>query len=544
MKRNVFTLKTILLGTIISLNISLFGNTPILLISPELPVLPQNKAEEEDGSNSEDAPGINSAGIISQDETICGPGIPDIIKNVIEPIGEIEGFLVFQWEQKIMGEAWVVIPGANGLDYEPASISTTTMYKRGCRQWTDNPWIYSNPVTKKIAPPIRDVKLSTTPVTCKDGSDGTIQAIVIGGTPGYMFDWIVSGETGNELTDVPAGLFNVEVTDQNGCTYLSDFVEVNEPAIGIYINEVFSFEPTCAGATNGAIFIEAFDGIEPYTYHWSNGGVEPSVVDIPSGFYHVTVTDALGCIVTKSDLVLNQPEEIKLNDEAVAATCRDTMDGSVILTAIGGTSPYIYVWSDGANGNIRGEMAAGSYSVDIFDANNCQLTDLITISQPEELEVSPFIVNNKICKASANVFPSGGTAPYTYEWDDGSIEGFKTGLCPGIYTVDITDSHGCKSTDTLEIIAEVTEKNISISVIVNPFYKEGNIIIKLPFDDYADVRVYSPTGQLVEIFMHVVTEENQEISLALDLDKYSNGVYILDVQSGGLSTSEKVIVSN
>ena len=117
-------------------------------------------------------------------------------------------------------------------------------------------------------------------------------------------------------------------------------------------------------------------------------------------------------------------------------------------------------------------------------------------------------------------------------------------MCPGLYKVNVTENHGCATTETMEIVKEVSEDDISIAVIVNPFHENGNIIIKLPFEDYADVRIYSPTGQLVEIFLHEEAEVNQEIRITLDIDKYSNGVYIVEVLSGGLTTSEKVIVSN
>ncbi|MFT5823254.1 MAG: hypothetical protein ACI8ZM_004515, partial [Crocinitomix sp.] len=208
------------------------------------------------------------------------------------------------------------------------------------------------------------------------------------------------------------------------------------------------------------------------------------------------------------------------------------------------TPPYTYTWPDGSYGPAKGELLAGTYAINVIDFNGCIFSEEITVVQPEDLEISPYTVNNKICKASVNIIPNGGTAPYTYEWEDGTTSSVKTHLCPGFYTVEVTDNNGCETSETIEILAEIAEEDISIRVIVNPFNQEGNIVIKLPFDDYADVRIYSPTGQLVQVFLHQEAEANQEINLSLDLDKYSNGVYILEVLSGGLSTSDKVIVTN
>tara|TARA_B110000046_G_C12984657_1_gene395015 strand:- start:854 stop:1528 length:675 start_codon:yes stop_codon:yes gene_type:complete len=224
MKSNALTLKSILLATIVLLSMSSYGNVNAFFVSPELPALPQVRAEDDD--DDDNTPGIDNAGTISETEILCWPSIPDIIKNVTEPPGEIEGFLVFQWERKIYGEVWVVITGANGLDYEPGLLSETTICRGGCRESSSQPLIYSNPVTKKIVSKIEGVQISATAVKCKDGSDGTVQVMVSGGTLDFTYDWIVSDETGSELTDIPAGFYNVEVTDQNGCSHTSEYIEV------------------------------------------------------------------------------------------------------------------------------------------------------------------------------------------------------------------------------------------------------------------------------------------------------------------------------
>jgi hypothetical protein len=540
MKSNTFTLKTILLGIFTSLSITMFAGVDVFPISTKIPAIPQVKAEED----NEDGLAINSGGEISENETLCGMRVPAVIKNVIEPTGEVEGFLVLQWEKKEIGGDWEAIPGANGLDYESGEINITTLYRRGCREASDQPWIYSNIVSKKVVEDIQDIQMSATMITCKGGDDGTISAAVAGGTPGYTFDWIFDDATGNLVSGVTAGFYAVTVTDQNGCTYTSESVEVIEPTTEILIYEILRLEPNCPGYENGAIFVDAHEGVEPYTFSWSNGTTGSAILDIPAGSYAVTVTDAIGCSVTETDLTITQPDAIQLHDQSIPATCYNIADASAVVTAVGGTPPYNYIWPNGSYGEMKEGLSAGTYTVDVIDYNGCLYTEDVTILQPDNLVVSPYIVNNKICKASANLVPEGGTAPYTYEWEDGTTASLKMGLCPGVYTIEVTDNKGCRTSETLEIQTELVNEDISISVIVNPFHLEGDIIIKLPFDDNADVRIYSPTGQLVQVFMHQEAKDNHEIKLSLDLKKYSNGVYIVEVLSGGLSASEKIMVSN
>src|SRR5690606_33096409 len=109
-----------------------------------------------------------------------------------------------------------------------------------------------------------------------------------------------------------------------------------------------------------------------------------------------------------------------------------------------------------------------------------------------------YVVNNKLCKATASIIPEGGTAPYMYEWEEFGMQSsaFMTDLCPGKYSIRVIDNNGCSSVDSVEISADYANEVIAIKVIVNPFNKEGNLIVQLPYEYPAEINVYSPTGQL------------------------------------------------
>lgn len=511
--------------------------------APAFPAFPQEKAQN-DGDEDEDEPGINSGGEISSDENICDSGVPGGIKNVTAPTGDFEGFLLIRWEKKSIGGSWEVIPSETVLDYFPAEeITSTTQYRRGCRESVHQPWIYSNIITKRIVAGIDEVTLSSTSVTCNDGNDGTATAFVTGGTPPYSYEW-TNGDNEASITNVTAGFYAVSVTDFNGCNFTTESQQVMEPPVSVTINAVLALEPSCPGMENGMIFVEAMDGVPPYTYSWSNGNEGPANLDIAAGFYDVMVTDQLGCKNQIEGILLNEPLAFNANNNTEPTTCFAASDGEAMIEPHGGTAPYNFYWPDGSTNVVRTDLAAGTYDLQIVDFNGCVYIEKIIIEQPEALSANVFTVNNKLCKATVNVAPFGGTSPYTFEWEDGSTNGFVADLCPGVYAVEITDFNGCKSKELIEVSSDYAIDDIEIEIIVNPLFEEGNIAIKLPFNKEADISVYTANGQLVEEFQSEFPQElDQRINLALDLNKYSNGSYVIRVNSGGLTTSEKIVIS-
>ncbi len=224
-------------------------------------------------------------------------------------------------------------------------------------------------------------------------------------------------------------------------------------------------------------------------------------------------------------------------------TCFGANDGETQLDMTGGTEPYEYSWQDGYWNKNRTDLEAGTYEIIVEDVNGCISTQKIEIATPDPINPESVTLDNKVCKASINMIPTGGVSPYMFEWGDGTTEASKNNLCPGMYTVIITDANGCQKEESIEIRAEYAIKLIDIEVLVNPFHKEGNLVIHLPYDKPADIEVYSTSGQLIESFSSRLPQENKKINVRLDLDKYSNGFYLVNVRSAGLSGTKKVVIS-
>ena len=108
-----------------------------------------------------------------------------------------------------------------------------------------------------------------------------------------------------------------------------------------------------------------------------------------------------------------------------------------------GTAPYVEDWG-GANPSA---LPAGTYLVNVTDANNCTGSVNVTITQPTAITTSPTVVDaqcNGNSDGSVTLNTSGGTPTYTEDWGSNN----PNALAAGTYSVTITDANGCTTTLT------------------------------------------------------------------------------------------------
>jgi len=489
---------------------------------------------------------IINGGTISENQVLCQGDISSNIQNIILPsnvTGGIEGILLLRWEKQVIGSSgWEVISGANSLSYNPSTISSSTNYRRGARNSIYDPWVYSNIIRKEVVPGIDLIQVIKSDVTCKDGADGEIQIIVVGGMPEYTYDWS-NGKTTQNIYDLKSDNYTLEVSDLNGCAKTVE-VDILEPEFAVGLSIVGSRDVSCPDGSDAEVRIQGKYGTPPYNYEWSNGNSGDYVYSLSAGLYDVKVIDANGCSFDYYGLAVKEPAPFELFNKVSSTSCYGISDGIVELYSEGGTAPYYYYWDSGYGGARQTDLSAGAHSVFIFDDNDCLYEASITINEPEELEISPLVVNNKFCNGSINVVTTGGTAPYFYDWNNGETNHAISNLCPGKYEVIITDANGCQRTKEIDLNNEFTKEETSIKLVVNPVYTTGNIIVQLPFQDHVDIRVFTVSGQIVEELFSGIPLDDSEMKLAFDLDKYSNGIYLVEVITHGNRITEKIVVTD
>ncbi len=157
--------------------------------------------------------------------------------------------------------------------------------------------------TKVVMPEVKGDKLAavvevkSTPV-CPGMNTGHLLVKAAGGVPPYSYIWSVAPNTGEEIIGLPAGLYQVTVTDQMGKTILSSGIIPASPVLSI--NPTINSKSTDILATDGKATATVKGGVEPYTYKWSNGETTAQAMTLPEGSHAITVMDANGCIATSS----------------------------------------------------------------------------------------------------------------------------------------------------------------------------------------------------------------------------------------------------
>lgn len=320
---------------------------------------------------------------------------------------------------------------------------------------TDNAGCYAVLPFSISTPPILEVQIETTQVTCFAGDEGAATAKGSGGTGLLDYQW---NDPANQnlasAVNLTAGTYTVTVTDQNGCSATASTTLSQPPDIQLFVTAGLT---KCAGDSTGQASIGVNGGIPPYNYAWSNGQSGALATNLAAGNYTVTVTDNAGCAKTSFALI-GSPPALSATIDSVAATCADLANGMASVSAQGGTGVLSYLWNDpGAQKTATASnLAAGNYSVTITDQNGCQLSLGTTVVAPPAILLT-LDHTDALCfgtaTGSASAAVSGGTGNIHLQWNDpiGQTGMLAQNLTAGNYTVTATDDNGCTVVSTVLI---------------------------------------------------------------------------------------------
>ena len=273
---------------------------------------------------------------------------------------------------------------------------------------------------------------------------------------------------GLTYTPAPAELaagfvdLTLTTTGNGNCAAATDIVRINY--VGFTGLATFVITPiTCFGGNDGSALVSVPGSTPTYSYFWNT--VPPALTNLASnlssGTYMVTITDDLGCT---SDFPVTIPDPLPtpllLASQITNVSCIGGNNGTIAITITNGTAPYTYLWSNGGNTPQISNLSIQNYTVTVTDSKLCQAIATYTITEPAAISIllTPSNVNcfNANDGAITSIV-SGGTAPYTYNWDNGTTAPDPTGLAIGNFILTVTDNLGCVSQPAIATITEPTQ---------------------------------------------------------------------------------------
>ncbi|MBI1193652.1 MAG: T9SS type A sorting domain-containing protein [Bacteroidetes bacterium] len=346
------------------------------------------------------------------------------------------------------------------------------------------------------------------------GSTMTVQAILYEGSNNIDFQITEISSDGGSRTQGIENASGTEAYTSTPGTNFSDFTQLLEAyrysptPCGASVTETITIDlpydiglaadTTLCFGTSGVL--DAGPGASSYS--WSTGATTQTITVSTEGTYSVSIIDPLGCLAT-DEIEVFIANEISIGGTKTNVDCAGENTGAFTVVPSGGTAPYTYLWNTGATTANLSALAGGVYTVTVTDANGCSATAEKTIGEPEPLVVtlepvdSDFGANN----GKINAVVSGGRAPYTYLWSDGQTTKRAIDLAPGVYSVTVTDSAGCESTESIEVgeasgLGWVEGLQV-FDLFPNP--SSGEVQLNVVMQQASDMRVdiYNAVGQLV-----------------------------------------------
>lgn len=323
------------------------------------------------------------------------------------------------------------------------------------------------------------VSATGTPATCFNEATGSASVTLTGGNAPFTYQWSPSGGNNANATGLSAGTYTCTITDAQGCTATQTFTVTQPTQI---TGTATSTSPVCFGG-NGSASVSANGGTGAYTYQWNPSGGTSSTASVGAGTYTCIITDANGCTSAQT-VVLTQPTAV-----TATGTGNQVCPGSgatLIVVSSGGTSPYTYLWSNGATTSTQTMVASaatqGTYSVTVTDANGCTgtATAAVSLQATPTAAFSSDATNNSvvltagtgtICFTDAS---TGGATAWLWDFNGTGTSTLQnpcitvTSANAGTFCTELIVQNSNNCYDTTSLCVEVGQSSYSIPNVFTP----------------------------------------------------------------------------
>jgi len=369
-----------------------------------------------------------------------------------------------------------------------------------------------------INQPINPLSLTEThvDVDCHGGSTASIDLFVNGGAFPYTFDWSNS-QTSEDIINLLPGVYSVVVTDNDNC--VEDLtVNIDQPLSPLSVSETH-VDALCIATQTGSIDLTVSGGTPGYLYNWSNGQTSEDVNLLFAGIYDVTIIDDNGCQISSSISIIDPSSSITATSNINDVSCHGFADGEIDLTVTGGNPIYVFDWSNSSTSEDLSGLDIGNYYVTITDDIGCHFFLSVDITQPlAPLEIDS-IITDVVCfgdnTGAIDIITSGGTLPYTYNWNNSSTTEDLLNIPAGFYSIQVIDDHGC---------------NVSADMDVNHIHPELVVVV----DSYSDVSCYQGDDAYINVIvsggMPAYTLLWNNAQTSQNISNLAAGNYVLNIE--------------
>ncbi len=416
--------------------------------------------------------------------------------------------------------------------------------------------------------------INTENTSCNNTSDGIVSVVANGGNGDYTYTLGMLSNASGEFSGLGTGNYTIDVMDSNGCSVSSPLsVSVGAPDVIELLNSN-STPTSCFNTNDGSIEINVNGGAGNFSYTLNGNTNSTGVFDnVSAGANVVLVQDDNGCTESFS-VDVDSPNEISLlNSTSNPTSCFGSTDGSIMLNGTGGVGNFTYEVN--GNSNTSGEfdnLSADTYTVIINDANDCQISVEIPVTQPDEISIDiSNIINNpcpNVSLGSVNIIANGGNGSFDYELigEENNNTGMFDNLEEGLYNVLVTDLNACTASTNFEIenapeiaVGEIISENdkgnemgsfevISINGGTAPFqysidgtnYQNSAAFNKLPAGEYT-VYILDANGCMAEASVEIRLDDivdNFIIDSTAIYPNPNNGMFQVDLISNGAQEIE------
>lgn len=457
-------------GATVTLNAGVNGTTN----SPHLTEFPPNGATS--GSTGVSNTTLPAFNLTVNSPSICAGNTATLNATIsgTNPGGTIT------WYSDLNGTV-----AGTGVSFTTPVLSATTTYYVGLC-----PGSFLIPATVTVTPAvnINVTNLNIVNETCGLGN-GSISGITASGGGGPLtYSW-TGGLTTLDISGIGAGSFTLTVSDGTCSATSGPYVLSTTSGVNIDASGLVIVDENCNNAQGSITGITASGGTGALTYSWSTGQSTADIINLSSGTYTLTVTDALSCSASVGPFTVNNlgAPTIDISGLVVSPETCSNSNGSVTgIVVSGGTGTYTFLWNGASSTLDQTNLNAGTYTLVVDDGTICQVTAgpfVVADQTGPVIDVTGMVIVDEHCGQSdgsiTGIVVNGGTAPLTITWNGVPSTLDQIGISIDVYQLVVTDANGCSDShgliDIWDIPGPVMDESLAVVQNENCVGSNGSV---------------------------------------------------------------------